>query len=759
MNRAGPLSFKTTLLILLLLLLNLAAGAQENRRPKVGLVLSGGGAKGLAHIGVIKVLEEAGFQADLVTGTSMGSIIGALHSIGYNAEDLSRMNREANWDILLTNDIPFTKIFCPEKYNYKRFLVDLPVSSDGFGIPAGLIDGQELSLLFSKLTFRTAGIRQFDDYPLPFRCVATDLVKAELVVFKSGDLATAMRASMAIPSVFSPVLPDSNTLLVDGGVYRNFPAQEVIDMGADYVLGVYVGFPEKVNAEDLKDLASILTRTTLLSGTKDVQEQSKLVDFLIIPDLHGFGSGSFNKGLRIEKQGEAAARSLYPQLKHIADSINRLGPPPPRKKLPQKDSIWITDIKINHVNHTSEEFILKKTGLGPNMWVTPDKLAEAIYLAFGTLYYEKINYQFNSLPDGMQLVLNVRERPRYYVKAAIHWDNFFDLGIILGFSTHNLLLKGTKMNIIADISTYPQFRINYNKYFGVRHNLYASIYSVGDFSKLPVYEDGSRVGVAKDDYLSAGFSLNYVIRTNNRFGLGVQYRLSNLQPDEALKLIYPVFEFNKVGFHATETWLQYEHNTLNSNLYPRNGTRALVELKYVFTGEEYITFEKSDSNEIGDVRFEAEPFWRISAAFENYLPLGKNWSFISGVNLGLTSSNISITDLFYLGGYRHNLRRNHIPFLGLNVIEGQAYNFVKLQAGIQYEVLKGLFTGFKANYLLASDLPGEDFITIFGRDGIHYLGLGGGFDYKTPLGPMSIWFGSLADQWKPTWYLNFGFTF
>jgi NTE family protein len=246
---------------------------------------------------VIKVLEEAGIQADVVTGTSMGSIIGALHAIGYTGEDLSKVNREADWDILLTNDIPFNRIFLPEKYNYERFLIDLPVSSEGFEIPAGLIDGQELSLLFSRLTFLTAGIRHFDDYSLPFSCVSADIVDAETVVFDAGDLATAMRSSMTIPSVFPPVLIDSSTLLFDGMWYCNFPAQEAIDMVADYLIGVYVGFPDKVNAEDLKGLASILARTTLLSGTKDVQQQNDLVDFIIYPDLEGLSTGSFGKGL------------------------------------------------------------------------------------------------------------------------------------------------------------------------------------------------------------------------------------------------------------------------------------------------------------------------------------------------------------------------------------------------------------------------------------------------------------------------------
>jgi NTE family protein len=241
------------------------------------------------------------------------------------------------------------------------------------------------------------------------------------------------------------------------------------------------------------------------------------------------------------------------------------------------------------------------------MWVTPDILEEAVHLVHGTPYFEKISCQFNPLEDGMQLVLNVSERPRTYIKGSIHYDNYYGIGIILGFSRHNILLKGTALNITGDISKYPQFRIDYNKYFGVRQNLYASIYATGDFSKLPVYENKEIVGVAGEDYFASGISLNYVFRTNNSLGTGLQYRLLNIRPDQALKLIYPILGFDRFGFHATDLRLQYEHNTLNSNLYPTSGTMASLDLNYVFTGKEYLTTEGSDSIWIEDARFDVKP--------------------------------------------------------------------------------------------------------------------------------------------------------
>jgi NTE family protein len=660
----------------------------------------------------------------------------------------------------LSNDIPFNRIFLPEKYDYNRFMIDVPVGREGIEVPSGLIDGQELSLLFSRLTFRTAGTPDFSDFTLPFRCVATDIVNARPVVFNSGDLATAMRSSMAIPSVFSPVLLDSNRLLVDGGVYRNFPTQEAKDMGADYLIGVYVGFPDKVDAGDLNGLASILARTTLLSGTRDVQEQTRLIDFLIVPDLGGLGTGSFGKGLEIEERGEAAARSIYPRLKEIADSINRLGPPPTGKSLPRNDSVWVTEIRINSPEGTSEEFILKKTGLHPDMWVTPGILEEAIYLAFGTLHYEKITYQFQPVPDGMQLVLNVRERPRSSVKASLHYDNFFGVGLVLGFSTRNLFISGTELNVTGGISKYPQYRISYNKYFGARHNSYASIFTSGDLSRVPVYENHELVGAAREEYLTAGLSLNHVIRTNSRVGLSAGYRRSILKTDEALKLIYPILRLDKLGFHAVDARLHFEHNTLNSTMFPVSGTHALVEVGRTFTGEQFVTFDYEDSIQIGDVQFAVDAFWKVQAKIENFLPLGKRWSLVSGVDLGLLSDASVLTDYFYFGGYRYTLRRDHITFLGLNVQQEQAHNFIKLKAGVQLEPMSGLFLGLKANYLVSA-INWDDLIKEameYNRDS-HYFGVGGGVTYQSPIGPLSIWFGSFADRWTPTWYINFGYSF
>ena len=177
--------------------------------PKVGLVLSGGAAKGFAHIGVLKVLEEVGIYPDYITGTSMGAIIGGLYSLGYSASDIAEMVKHTNWDKILTDRVPMNKIVMEEKAIADRFLIKFPIRNYEFKLPSGLNEGYQLEKLFADLTWGATGIRQFDSLSIPFHCMAVDIIDGKLIEFTSGNLPTAMRASMGIPGIFAPTQKDS----------------------------------------------------------------------------------------------------------------------------------------------------------------------------------------------------------------------------------------------------------------------------------------------------------------------------------------------------------------------------------------------------------------------------------------------------------------------------------------------------------------------------------------------------------------------
>ena len=229
-------------------------------RPKVGLVLSGGGAKGFAHIGVLKKIRDAGIEVDYISGTSMGSIVGGLYAIGYSPEYIEELVRSQNWIDIFLDKIDRRDLPLDEKsYNEQQF-INFPVSEKTVSLPFGIKYGQSISLLLSELVTPVHQIRDFSNFQTPFLCIATDISNGESVVLNKGNLAESMRASMAIPTVITPVTIDGK-LLVDGGLVNNFPAKELAERGCDIIIGVDVQHATDYQISDLSSITAILDRS------------------------------------------------------------------------------------------------------------------------------------------------------------------------------------------------------------------------------------------------------------------------------------------------------------------------------------------------------------------------------------------------------------------------------------------------------------------------------------------------------------------
>lgn len=208
--------------------------------PKIGLCLSGGGAKGLAHIGLLKAIDSLGIQIDYITGTSMGGVLGGLYAIGYSGHELDSIARTIDWDVLLSNKVSMDLVNIDEKDIYGRFPLELPINGRRLELPSGIVEGHAMTALLQRLTFRVVDVRDFDQFPIPFRCIGGDIVNGKPLVLRSGNLAFALRATMSIPTIFAPIELDGN-LLVDGGLFKNFPVDILCDMGAEYVIGGFTG--------------------------------------------------------------------------------------------------------------------------------------------------------------------------------------------------------------------------------------------------------------------------------------------------------------------------------------------------------------------------------------------------------------------------------------------------------------------------------------------------------------------------------------
>ncbi len=761
------LRFSLVIFIGIFLSTHISYSQQPAARPKIGLVLSGGGAKGLAHIGVLKVLEEVGIRPDYITGTSMGSIIGGLYAIGYNSEELSEIVRNTNWNNLLSDEMPLYNIAMEEKHDYQNYMVELPIISHKLYLPSGLLEGEKLSMLFSDLTWRAAGISDFDNLPIPFHCMGTDIVKGRRIEFKSGDLPTAMRASMSIPTLFTPVMIDSMTMVVDGGVMRNFPVQEVKDMGADIVIGVNVGFTEKITPKKLRSLSDVLARTASIFGDYDTREQSKLVDILIEPDVKGYSVTGFNNVADIEKKGEDAARLVVDKLIALKDSLDAYGLQAPVKTLKTEDSLYIEDIQIIGTKYTSKEFILRKSGLKSGVWITNKSLDAAVNNVFGTLYYDKITYKFKPEGDGYQLILDVKEKPNGYLKFALHYDNYYDVGLNVNYTRRNLWIPATRFVTKIDIGKYPRLNAEYLKYMGLRQKLVASVSADAEGNVLPIYLDGNTVGYYNQNYFNVGIVNKLSLNTNHQIGYSVNYEVSTLKPSQSVKTLYPEVNFDKYGFGGFSLNFFFNANTLNSLIYPEKGTRFDFYVKQSFANHAFVSPEISDSSNYEDLSLGLKNYWKIYANIDRYFRFHPKLSMGLGMTMGMTSSNVVITDQFFLGGYQYNLRKNHVSLVGfgLNQVNNginqvNINDFFKVKTSLQFKILPTLYTSAIANIAAVADSPDHLISVLYNyRENTYFIGYGLGITYKSYVGPVSVVIGSNTSDYDLRWYINLGFNF
>ena len=287
-------------------------------RPKIGLALSGGGARGAAHIGVLRVLEELHVPVDYIAGTSMGAIVGGLYATGMSPDDIQNAIEGMDWDLILTGRPPRRDLSFRRKEDEFHYPGDLEMGLKGWGVavPMGFISGQNFEIALSKLTRGVARVSDFDQLPIPFHCTATDIVTGESIVLSKGDLARAIRASMSLPGIFPPVDLDGR-LLVDGGLKNNLPVDVVKAMGADIVIAVNIGTPPATR-EELNSYFAVTGQMFSILQEGSILQRAKMADLLIQPDLQGISMTAYEKMGQAIAQGTAAAHALSEPLSRYA---------------------------------------------------------------------------------------------------------------------------------------------------------------------------------------------------------------------------------------------------------------------------------------------------------------------------------------------------------------------------------------------------------------------------------------------------------
>lgn len=386
-------------------------------RPKIGLVLSGGGARGAAHVGVIKVLEELRIPIDIITGTSMGALVGAAYASGTSINELEERLGKADWDDLFTDiSAREDRSFLRKEEDQARLLgLEFGVKRDGLQLPAGAISGQKLDALFSRITRFAPGSVVFDKLPIRFRGIATDAESGRMVVFDSGRLADVMRASMSVPGAIAPYEID-NRIYLDGGLTRNLPIDIARAMGADIIIAVNIS-SGLLKRNELRSVVGVSLQMINILTEQNVQTslaELRAGDILISPPLDTIGSTDFSLAADAITIGAATARAMAPQLAGhaLVESDFRTHRLAQRRRAakPVDESETIAQVRIAGLELANEAELRRTLNIKPGDQVDFKKIDGGISRVFGTGYFERVNYSLLNEGDRQILAVNAREK-------------------------------------------------------------------------------------------------------------------------------------------------------------------------------------------------------------------------------------------------------------------------------------------------------------------------------------------------------------
>lgn len=726
---------------LFMLILCFSAVAQEKERLKVGLVLSGGGAKGFAHIGVLKVLEEEGVKIDYIGGTSMGAIIGGLYAAGYTADQLDSIFKTVDTDALLQDYIPRNSKSFYEKRNDEIYALQLPFDDFKIGSPVSLSKGMYNYNLLNKLLMHVRYEKDFSKLPIPFLCIATDVVTGNQVVLEKGSLPQSILASGAFPSLYTPV-EINDQLLIDGGVVNNYPIDEIRRKGMDVIIGVDVQEGKK-DRDKIKGALDILMQIANYGMYQGMDEKQKETNIYIKPDILNYSVVTFDKGDEIIKKGMDAA------MDKIAD-IRRIGSSYVKQPLPSymtNDTLHIHSVKMNPLKSYNKDYVFGKLGYFKQECVPFSRLEEGITNLNGTQNFSGINYYFEKADEGDDLILNLKENSiNRFLKFGLHYDNLYKSGLLVNVTQKKLLFKNDLASLDMVFGDNVRYNFNYLIDNGFR-------WSVGLQSRLNKFKyniqpqqhnilpiQGYILDVYNSDWNDLTNRLYIQNYYRNRFliGLGFEHK-------------YQIVDISNdfVGNH----WLDNSHylspyfnivlDTYDNKYFPTRGVSFNAEVKHTFFSSDYNENFKPFTQISGELGMVKTFFDRISVEVKGDI----------GVTIGaLPSSNLN----YFFGGFGFQSISNIKPFYGYDFLSVNANSYLKAMVRLDYRFYKKHHLNFTANFAQVDDsmFDDPDWIKLPKHSG-YALGYG----FQTVVGPIEIKQSYSPEIKKHFTWFGFGFWF
>lgn len=558
-------------------------GSNELSRPKIGLVLSGGGARGAAHVGVLKVLEEKRIPIDFISGTSFGAIVGGLYAAGYSADELEGITGTIDWKDSLSGRAPRDERSFRRKRDDNGFLIKLKIGiKDGkFKLPSGLITPNNLRLVLKELIIDVADVDDFEGLKIPFRAVATDLESGEAVVLEHGSLASAIVASMAVPALFPPVEYEGR-LLVDGGVSNNVPINVARDMGADIVIVVDISTP-MMSKEDLQSFTSVIDQLMLVMTNQNSAAQLATMteqDILIRPELDDFGFSDFERALETIPKGAESALGVMSQLREISMTQDTWLAFVDTRKQEKTEPPVVDFIRIVNDSDVSDRVIKAYLSQEPGNKLDIERLSVDLSEIYGLELFEEVSYQLveENNQTGIEVLARRSENGHKYLRFGFALQENFDgeSGFQMSAAFNNLAIN--------DLGGEFEARVSIGEDFG----LFAEIYQPIDFAqRYYVYANAGGVKVNRNVFDDEG-DISAQVRITQaavEAGAGMNFGnwgtlLAGVQRSTGnVKGRIGIPEDEKVDFDGTVFISRFSIDTLDDVRFPHSGVTFDVEYR------------------------------------------------------------------------------------------------------------------------------------------------------------------------------------
>ena len=748
-------------------------------RPAVALVLSGGGAKGAAHIGVIRRIEELGIPVDMVLGTSMGALVGGLYSLGYTPEQMDTIISNIDWSWALSDKLSREYISYEDMKYKEKYMLSVPFyyEKDYFeakmlhemrfesmrkhhedfhigadrpsglamlkknflgSLPSGYIYGQNVNNLISSLTVGYQDSLDFKDFPKPFVCIATDMVSGKSKIWHSGKINQAMRSTMSIPGLFAPVRVQG-MVLVDGGLRDNYPTTLAKEMGADIIIGVDLSQGRK-SYTDVNNIADIISQGIDMLGLEAFETNVEVPDVKIKPDLKGYNMLSFSKTAidTIKTRGYAAAMAQDSLLRTVANLTSVKGHSSSKKSAVgyKLDSLMISEVDILGVLPKEEEMLKQKYHLEFKERISRDELDRVIDNIYGTQAYDYVTYELLGSDDPYKLVLTCKKGPIHQFGLGVRADTEEIVSVLVnvGINTHKM--SGHSFDFTGRISANPSLTVKWT-YDAPKFptlNVSASVRWT-DLGLLNLW--GNRLSLG---YLNTKQEVYLSNLTWKLFDMrvGVRNEIVNIRNIKSSQFIGD-YDFGQLNNDFITAFAEGRTDTFDDGYFPSRGYTAGVSYSWTFGG-----FPNSFNN-----------FHTVTADAKVVIPAGKVFAFIPSFNMRfLFGDDIPVAYFNAMGGsLPGRYVDQQIPFVGINNLSAMKNILTIFRTDYRFRVAKNHYITGILNYARDCDRF-KDY-----TKGLGYFGAAAEYSYDTIFGPISfnVHWSNLTN--KMGIYLSAGYNF